>query len=37
MANDRPWLLFVVTEDWYFHSHRLPGTQAAATKLRSRD
>ena len=29
MASDRPRLLFVVTEDWYFHSHRLPLAQAA--------
>jgi len=29
MVNDRPRLLFVVTEDWYFHSHRLPLAQAA--------
>lgn len=25
----RPLLLFVVTEDWYFHSHRLPTARAA--------
>jgi glycosyltransferase involved in cell wall biosynthesis len=29
MVSDRPRLLFVVTEDWYFHSHRLPLAQAA--------
>ncbi len=29
MASERPRLLFVVTEDWYFHSHRLPLAQAA--------
>ena len=29
MASDRPRLLFVVTEDWYFHSHRLALAEAA--------
>jgi len=28
-VSDRPRLLFVVTEDWYFNSHRLPLAQAA--------
>jgi glycosyltransferase involved in cell wall biosynthesis len=28
-APDRPLLLFVVTEDWYFWSHRLPMARAA--------
>lgn len=28
-APDRPLLLFVVTEDWYFRSHRLPTARAA--------
>jgi glycosyltransferase involved in cell wall biosynthesis len=29
MASDRPRLLFVVTEDWYFHSHRLALAEVA--------
>jgi glycosyltransferase involved in cell wall biosynthesis len=29
MASERARLLFVVTEDWYFHSHRLPLAVAA--------
>ena len=29
MAGERPKLLFLVTEDWYFCSHRLPLARAA--------